>query len=84
MTDLLKRLFADEVGRHIKIDQPIETELEGIRRGIHIGMIREHSALYASDRGGMSRFESQRTANGHQLLPQRFTLGAIEQIQFIA
>ena len=42
-----RRRLADEIARHVKIHQSIETEFERIGIDVHIGMVGEHAGLLA-------------------------------------
>ena len=47
---LFKCGFPNEVCGHLKIYQPVQTELKGVGVGIHVRVVGEHAALNASNR----------------------------------
>ena len=48
--DPAQRVLADEIGVHLKVNQPVKTQLERVCLDVHIGVIGLHAPLDSADR----------------------------------
>ena len=79
-----QRGFADEIGLHIKVHEPVEAQLIGVGLDVCIGVIGQHPTLDPADGGGVTGFQAKGQAGCHDAFPQGIAMGAVAQVNLIA